>query len=407
MSGLEIIGLASGISFVDFAAEGVNLARAIAEAGSASLNGNAELESRIKRCDIQIDSIRREYSDIDKNSHEAELVKVTDEYRSMVVELMSLLGGLKATRKRDIASKVLQSFRQKYKNAELQKNLEACRQRVQMQLTLAASADLQQRLKEIRDQGKAESTEIKLMRNGISELETRMKAWRHVPEFMEQAAEILALSKEATERTAQALVLEKLHVADMTRRFDDVKPAHEKTFSWVLQSEARADETPVESNARRDLITWLSQGRGIFHITGKPGAGKSTLMKLLCQSGNTEDQLKRWTGNRSLIMANFFFYQHGTPFQKSLEGLKQALLCSILEQVPWLVESVLPQLCSCATQQMPFEIRQSHIEAAFVGLFNSPDFFASNAVVFFIDGLDEFVGEHQSMVDLLLSWIGR
>lgn len=245
------------------------------------------------------------------------------------------------------------------------------------------------------------------MRNGISELETRMKAWRHVPEFMEQAAEILALSKEATERTAQALVLEKLHVADMTRRFDDVKPAHEKTFSWVLQSEARADETLVESNARRDLITWLSQGRGIFHITGKPGAGKSTLMKLLCQSGNTEYQLKRWTGNRSLIMANFFFYQHGTLFQKSLEGLKQALLCSILEQVPWLVESVLPQLCSCATQQMPFEIRQSHIEAAFVGLFNSPDFFASNAVVFFIDGLDEFVGEHQSMVDLLLSWIGR
>lgn len=139
MSGLEIIGLASGIiSFVDFAAEGVNLARAIAEAGSASLNGNAELESRIKRCDIQMDSIRREYSDIDKNSHEAELVKVTDEYRSMVVELMSLLGGLKATRKRDIASKVLKSFRQKYKNAELQKNLEACRQRVQMQLTLAA-----------------------------------------------------------------------------------------------------------------------------------------------------------------------------------------------------------------------------------------------------------------------------
>ncbi|KAJ0275508.1 hypothetical protein COL940_008747, partial [Colletotrichum noveboracense] len=137
-------------------------------------------------------------------------------------------------------------------------------------------ADLQQRLKEIRDQGKAESTEIKLMRNGISELETRMKAWRHVPEFMEQAAEILALSKEATERTAQALVLEKLHVADMTRRFDDVKPAHEKTFSWVLQSEARADETPVESNARRDLITWLSQGRGIFHITGKPVATQKT-----------------------------------------------------------------------------------------------------------------------------------
>lgn len=256
---------------------------------------------------------------------------------------------------------------------------------------------------EIRDQGKAKSTEVKLTRDGISELETRMKAWRHVPEFMEQAADILALSKEATERTAQALILGKLHVADMTRRFDDVKPAHEKTFSWILESEARPEKTPVELNALQDLTTCFSKGRGIFHITGKPGAGKSTPMKLLCQSGNTEDQLKIWAGSRSLIMANFFFYQHGTPFQKSLEGLRQALLCSILEQVPWLVGEVFPQLWSCAIQQMPIEIRPSDVEAAFASLFNSPDFFTSNAVVFFIDGLDEFAGEHQLMVDLLLS----
>ncbi|EQB48219.1 hypothetical protein CGLO_12569 [Colletotrichum gloeosporioides Cg-14] len=408
MSGLEIIGLVSGIiSFIDFAAEGVALAQAIAEDGSASLDGNAELEDRIKRCGNQMDSIRRDYSDIEKNSHEAELVKVTDEYRFLTLELMSLLGGLRATRKRDIAFKLFKSSRQKDKKVELQKDLEACRQRVHMQLTLATNADLQQRLEEIRDQGKAKSTEIKLMRDGISELEARMKAWKHVPEFMEQAADILALSKGATERTAQALILEKLHVADMTRRFDDVKPAHEKTFSWILESETRPDETAVELNARRDLTTWLSKGRGVFHITGKPGAGKSTLMKLLCQSGNTQDQLKIWTGNRSLIMANFFFYQHGTPLQKSLEGLKQALLCSILEQIPYLVEKVFPQLWSCAIQQMPIEIRPSHVEAAFAALFNSPDFFTSNAIVFFIDGLDEFVGEHQALVDLLLSWVGR
>ncbi|KAF4874183.1 hypothetical protein CGCSCA1_v006686 [Colletotrichum siamense] len=408
MSGLEIIGLVSGIiSFIDFAAEGVALAQSIAEDGSASLDGNTELEDRIKRCDNQMNSIRRDYSDIEKNSHETELVKVTDEYRFLTLELMSLLGGLRATRKRDIAFKLFKSSRQKDKKAELPKDLEACRQRVHMQLTLATSADLQQRLEEIRDQGKAKSTEVKLMRDGISELETRMKAWRHVPEFMEQAAYILAVSKGATERTAQALILEKLHVADMTRRFDDVKPAHEKTFSWILESEARTDETLVELNARQDLTTWLSKGRGVFHITGKPGAGKSTLMKLLCQSCNTEDQLKIWTGNRSLIMANFFFYQHGTPLQKSLEGLKQALLCSILEQVPCLVEKVFPQLWSCAIQQMPIEVRPSYVEAAFTELFNSPDFFTSNVVVFFIDGLDEFVGEHQAIVDLLLSWVGR
>ncbi|KAF4807406.1 hypothetical protein CGCSCA5_v013394 [Colletotrichum siamense] len=232
MSGLEIIGLVSGIiSFIDFAAEGVALAQAIAEDGSASLDGNAKMEDRIKRCDNQMNSIRRDYSDIEKNSHEAELVKVTDEYRILTLELMSLLGGLKATRKRDIAFKLFKSSRQKDKKAELQKDLEACRQRVHMQLTLATSADQQQRLEEIRDQGKAKSTEVKLMRDGISELETRMRAWKHVPEFMEQAADILVLSKGAAERTVQALILEKLHVADMTRRFDDVKPAHEKTFS--------------------------------------------------------------------------------------------------------------------------------------------------------------------------------
>lgn len=129
MSGLEIIGLISNrISFVDFAAEGVALAQAIAEDGSASLHGNTELEDRIKLCDNQMNSIRRDYSDTEKNSHEVELVKVTDEYRNLTLELMSLLVGLKATRKRDIASKLFQSSRQKHKKAELQNDLEACRQ---------------------------------------------------------------------------------------------------------------------------------------------------------------------------------------------------------------------------------------------------------------------------------------
>jgi DNA helicase HerA-like ATPase len=44
---------------------------------------------------------------------------------------------------------------------------------------------------------------------------------------------------------------------------------------------------------------------GIFWIFGKPGSGKSTLMKYLVEDQRTHDLLQKWAGPKKLIVRKF------------------------------------------------------------------------------------------------------
>lgn len=62
-------------------------------------------------------------------------------------------------------------------------------------------------------------------------------------------------------------------------------------------------ETMVTSPEYKDILEagkvlteWLSWGSGIFHITGKLGSGKSTLMKFLFKHPSTQIKLLPWAG---------------------------------------------------------------------------------------------------------------
>jgi hypothetical protein len=48
--------------------------------------------------------------------------------------------------------------------------------------------------------------------------------------------------------------------------------------------------------AKEALLNWLSSGTGIFHISGKLGSGKSTLMKFICEHESTAAMLRQWAG---------------------------------------------------------------------------------------------------------------
>ena len=78
--------------------------------------------------------------------------------------------------------------------------------------------------------------------------------------------------------------------------------------------------------------TWLVQRQGLLWIMGKPGAGKSTLVKYALTSA-----LKKWehVGKpEQLVIASFFFHGRGVNLQKTRLGLYRSLLHQILRQVP-------------------------------------------------------------------------
>lgn len=66
---------------------------------------------------------------------------------------------------------------------------------------------------------------------------------------------------------------------ETTRRYDQVSNAHGSTFGWVFEREGVG------------LVEWLEDDSGLFWICGKPGSGKSTVMKYICE--NQYEERKR------------------------------------------------------------------------------------------------------------------
>ena len=105
----------------------------------------------------------------------------------------------------------------------------------------------------------------------------------------------------------------------MDERFQDVCKAAEETFKWIFEDPDLV--TSKNPELRIPFLEWLESGSGIFHISGKPGSGKSTLMKFLCQHIATTDALLLWAGNKTLVFARFFFRNQGKRLQRSIIGL--------------------------------------------------------------------------------------
>ena len=69
---------------------------------------------------------------------------------------------------------------------------------------------------------------------------------------------------------------------------------------------------------------WLDQGHGLLWIKGKPGSGKSTVLKHVLENAEREPK-------QNLILASFFFHGRGAPIQRSVLGLFRSLLHQILQ----------------------------------------------------------------------------
>lgn len=156
------------------------------------------------------------------------------------------------------------------------------------------------------------------------------------PTAIEQLRLFLAQSDQAIEKAVQVLILKHLQDESMDLRFSNVHQAHAKTLSWIFQD----NHTYVAKNeARSDYNLWLRKNtsdtdKSIFHICGKPGAGKSTLVKYLCTQQATMDGLREWAAGKTLVVCRYFAWKPGTAIQNTIKGLERTFLYHILQQAP-------------------------------------------------------------------------
>jgi hypothetical protein len=188
------------------------------------------------------------------------------------------------------------------------------------------------------------------------------------------------LDRTATVAETSILILQSLLFPRMNDRRLLIHESYPKTFSWIFEASA----SPFQ--------TWLERGTGAFWVSGKAGSGKSTLMKYLVQSPQTDVVLRSWAGGRELYIASFYFWVTGTRMQKSQEGLLQSIIYGILSQEPALIPIVLRD-----RWERDAVFHRNPEPWSLVELYA-----ALNKIIcvkpkarfcFFIDGLDEFTGD--------------
>jgi hypothetical protein len=112
--------------------------------------------------------------------------------------------------------------------------------------------------------------------------------------------------------------------------------------------------------------------------------------------------LQEWAGDRKLTVASFFLWNIGTTEQSSQEGLARGLLYHVLKQNPKLIPTVLPYMWQeaqngCVDLSTPSD---SGMKTAFQRVGEES---TTGAFAFFIDGLDEFTGNHRDGISFVKS----
>lgn len=171
-----------------------------------------------------------------------------------------------------------------------------------------------------------------------------------------------------------------------------------------------AEQRRFRTQTRDSFLAWLGSGNQIYHISGKAGSGKSTLMKFLCQHSRVRKELESWAAEKRLVFAQFFFWNSGEKLQTSLEGLYRSLLFETLKQYPGLIPEIFPEewdaLDSAILRFESPSFRIAEIKAAFDKLISKWTF-PKHRLCFFIDGLDEYEGdslEHWELANSLRNW---
>jgi hypothetical protein len=175
-----------------------------------------------------------------------------------------------------------------------------------------------------------------------------------------------------------------------------ISEAHEKTFRWIFRRPQDTGNEIADTPPWSNFVSWLEndQTSQIYWITGKPGSGKSTLMKYIVESERLTHHLKEWSKGASPRIAVFYSWNAGGDNQRTEKGLLKSVLYQYLSQMPGFIAGVCPRrwamhrVFGTKGVGLPSWTR-AELQQAFeilLPLAHQSD----QKLALFIDGLDEF-----------------
>ncbi|KAH7354458.1 hypothetical protein B0T11DRAFT_128477 [Plectosphaerella cucumerina] len=190
-------------------------------------------------------------------------------------------------------------------------------------------------------------------------------------------------------------IISKLRFDQMQTRYDSIAAPHTSTFEWIWHIEPTISEAhggPKWSS----FPVWLEgPSTTPYWVTGRPGSGKSTLMRFIEGHRNLQHHLSQWRPELRLQVLSYYAWNPGSGLQKSIEGLIRTILFRLLENEPHLLPVVLPRrwAFSTATWSTPYppEFEAQDMQQLVEGLMCLLSTIEpSQKLMILVDGLDEF-----------------
>ncbi|RPB08258.1 hypothetical protein P167DRAFT_512474, partial [Morchella conica CCBAS932] len=163
--------------------------------------------------------------------------------------------------------------------------------------------------------------------------------------------------------------LQTLFFHQLEDRREAIEQSDESTHQWISSDTTFQD--------------WIDKKHQLIWISGKPGAGKSTLSKYLVDHVMQREGRYNKPGT---AIATFFFNDRGSELEKSRRGFLQSLVYQILQQIPRLFKHIIPEYRSRNSETASSKYPLSFLEKALLAMIGDPE---AKSILFVIDALDE------------------
>ncbi|CZR69786.1 uncharacterized protein PAC_19686 [Phialocephala subalpina] len=169
--------------------------------------------------------------------------------------------------------------------------------------------------------------------------------------------------------------LRSLKFPESEKRANDISEPSGNTLGWLWEDEI-------------GFVKWLERDRGIYWVGGKPGSGKSTLMKEMAS------QYQEKYSKKGFVCATHFFDDRGTFLERSFEGFLRSVLEQLLRQEPLLFDCLMEAFrqhfdhtCCCCREDDEIRWNLRSLNVAFRTIvLKGP---SNIRLCLFVDALDE------------------
>ncbi|VUC22897.1 unnamed protein product [Clonostachys rosea] len=200
--------------------------------------------------------------------------------------------------------------------------------------------------------------------------------------------------KEARKKAKYERLRKSFEFSDMNSRRNAILDPRDATFGRIFQSYRNTINRVGSSDTRaidavwQSFVDWLRSDEPMFWIQGKPGAGKSTLMKYIIEHEETQELLNQWCP-KTLILSHYF-WKIGSAMESNLLGLYCALIHQLMDENELMMARILNEF-PYATKKTFVNDWSAH-ELGDVLNYILGSRANRQPLCIFIDGLDEYDG---------------